>query len=48
MAIEESLKTGQPVSVAPLIRKQWPTRAQIMKLSPVKPGEMVHAAPPEG
>ncbi len=47
-AIEESLRTGQSVQVAPLIRKQWPTRAQIMKLSPVKPGEMVNAAPPEG
>ena len=47
-AIEESLKTGQPVKVAPLVRKQRPTREQVMKLSPVKPGEMVHAAPPEG
>ena len=46
-AIEESLQTGQPVKVAPLIRKQWPPRAQIMKLSPVEPGKMVHAAPPE-
>ena len=47
-AIEESLKTGKPVAVKPLTRKQWPTREQIMKLSPMKPGEMVNAAPPEG
>ena len=47
-AIEESLKTGKPVAVKPLQRKQWPTREQIVKLSPVKPGEMVNAAPPEG
>ena len=47
-AIEESLETGKAVAVKPLVRKQWPTRAQIMKLSPVKPGEMVNAAPPEG
>ena len=46
-AIEESLKTGRPVPVAPLVRKQRPTRDQIMKLSPVKPGKMVDAAPPE-
>ena len=47
VAIEESLKTGQPVTVAPLVRKQRPTREQVMKLRAVKPGEMVHAAPPE-
>ena len=47
-AIEESLETGKPVAVKPLVRKQWPTRAQIMKLSAVKPGEMTNAAPPEG
>ncbi len=47
-AIEESLETGRPVAVPPLIRKQRPDRGQIMKLSPVKPGEMVKAAPPEG
>ena len=47
-AIEESMKTKRPVAVKPLVRKQWPTREQIMKLSPVKPGEMINAAPPEG
>ncbi len=47
LAIQESLRTGQPQPVAPLTRKQRPTRGQIMKLSPVKPGKMVHAAPPE-
>ena len=47
-AIEESMDTGRPVAVKPLIRKRWPTREQIVKLSPVKPGEMVNAAPPEG
>ena len=46
-AIEESLATGKPVAVKPLLRKQWPTREQIQKLGPVKPGEMVNAAPPE-
>ena len=46
-AIEASLKTGQPQKVAPLIRKQRPTREQIMKLSPVKPGELIHAATPD-
>ena len=47
LAIQESLRTGQPQKVAPLTRKQRPTREQIMKLSPVKPGEMVDASPPE-
>lgn len=47
-AIEESMATGKPVQVKPLVRKQWPTREQIQKLNPVKPGEMVNAAPPEG
>ena len=47
-AIEESMATGGPVQVKPLMRKQWPRREQIQKLSPVKPGEMVNAAPPEG
>ena len=46
-AIEESLKTRQPQKVEPLVRKQRPTREQIIQLRPVKPGEMVHAAPPE-
>ncbi len=46
-AIERSLETGQPQKLGEFIRKQRPTRAQIMKLSPVKPGEMIHAAPPE-
>ena len=46
-AIEESLATGKPVAVTPLVRKQWPTLEQVQKLSPVKPGEMVNAAPPE-
>ena len=48
VAIEASLKTGQPQPVAPLSRKQRPTRAQIVKLSPVKPGELVHAETPDG
>ena len=47
LAIQESLRTGQPQKVAPLTRKQRPTREQIVKLSPVKPGEMVDAKPPE-
>ena len=47
-AIEESMQTGKPVAVKPLVRRQWPTREQVQKLSPVKPGEMVNAAPPEG
>ena len=48
VAIETSLKTGQPQTVAPLVRKQRPTRAQIVKLSPVKPGELIHAETPDG
>ncbi len=47
-AIEESLASGRPVTLPPFVRKQRPTRAQIVKLKPVKPGEMVNAAPPEG
>ena len=47
-AIEESMATGKPVAVKGLVRKQWPTREQVQKLSPIKPGEMVNAAPPEG
>ena len=48
-AIEESLKTGRPVQVSPgQTRTQRPSRAQVMKLSAVKQGEMVNAAPPEG
>lgn len=47
-AIEKSLDTGTPVTLPPFVRKQRPTRAQIVKLGAVKPGEMVNAAPPEG
>ena len=48
-AIEESLKTGRPVPVpAAPARMQRPSRAQVIKLSAVKQGEMVKAAPPEG
>ena len=46
-AIEKSLETGQPQKLGEFTRKQRPTRAQIMKLSPVKPGEMIHATPPD-
>ncbi len=47
-AIEESLKTGRPVTLPPgPMRKQRPTREQIVKLSAVAPGKMVDAAPPE-
>jgi predicted dehydrogenase len=47
-AIEESIRTGQPQKMAsPAPRKQRPNRSQIMKLSPVSPGEMVDAKPPE-
>lgn len=49
-AIEESVKTGQPVKVKPLpeSRPRRPTREQAKKLRHVKQGELVHAAPPEG
>ena len=48
-AIEESLKTGRPVAMpAAPARTQRPSRAQGIKLSAVKQGEMVKAAPPEG
>ena len=48
-AIEESLKTGRPVTLPPgKARAQRPSRAQVMKLRAVKQGEMVNAAPPEG
>ena len=47
-AIEESFKTGKPVAVPQgVTRKQRPNREQIIKLSPVKPGGMVNAKPPE-
>ena len=47
-AIEESLQTGKPVTLSPgPVRKQRPTREQVMKLSAVSPGKMVDAAPPE-
>ena len=46
-AMEESIKTGKPVAVTPRVRKMRPNRAQIVKLRPVKPGEMVHASEPE-
>lgn len=47
-AIEESLKTGRPVTLPPgPVRKQRPTREQVMKLRAVAPGKMVDAAPPE-
>lgn len=48
-AIEESLKTGRPVTLPPgKAREQRPRRAQVMKLSAVKQGKMVNATPPEG
>ena len=47
LAIEASLKTGQPQKLAPFVRKQRPTREQIVKLSPVKPGKLIHAATPD-
>ena len=47
-AIEESLQTGKPVTLPPgPVRKQRPTREQIMKLDAVSPGKMIDAAPPE-
>lgn len=46
-AIEKSLETGQPQTLGPFTRKQRPTREQIVKLGAVRPGEMVHAAPPD-
>ena len=46
-AIEESIKTGKPVAVPPSVRKLRPNRSQIVKLRPVKPGEMVNASEPE-
>ena len=47
-AIEESLQTGKAVTLPPgPVRKQRPTREQIVKLSAVSPGKMVDAAPPE-
>ena len=40
-AIEESLKTGQPVTLPPgPVRTQRPTREQIVKLGAVSPGKM--------
>ncbi|MBV9127169.1 MAG: Gfo/Idh/MocA family oxidoreductase [Verrucomicrobia bacterium] len=47
-AIEESARTGQPVKIEPLpARPHRPALEQVEKLDAVKPGEMVHAAPPE-
>jgi predicted dehydrogenase len=47
-AIEESVRTGLPQKIEPVpSRPQRPDRDQIIKLSPVKPGEMVNAKPPE-
>ncbi len=48
-AIEESVRTGQPQRIEPLPpRPRRPNREQVVSLRAVKPGEMVHAAPPEG
>ena len=46
-AVEESIKTGKSVAVTQTVRTRRPNRSQIVKLSPVKPGEMVNAAEPE-
>ena len=48
-AIEESVRTGQPQTIAPLPpRPRRPSLAQKVSLRAVKPGEMVRAARPEG
>ena len=45
-AIEESLRTGKPVPIAPTKRSAI-SKDQMQKLSEVTPGELIHAAPPE-
>lgn len=47
-AIEESMKTGRPVSVEPVPeRPRRPGPAQVKKLRHVKQGELVHAKTPD-
>ena len=47
-AIEESLRTGRPVTVAPVPeRPRRPNPKQVKTLRHVKPGEMVHASTPD-
>ena len=47
-ALEESIRTGRPVGVAPLPeRPQRPGQGQVRKLGHVKQGELIHAKSPE-
>ena len=47
-AIEESLRSGKPAEVRSQGHKSPPSIEQVEKLPAVEPGELVHAAPPEG
>jgi predicted dehydrogenase len=47
-AIEASLRTHAPVSLAAAPKQTSPALHQTEKLSAVAPGQLVHAAPPEG